>query len=135
MSPAPCWGLGSSPRFELSCLPVQVWEGVQERGEIPALLLLPLGTPLPGHSMPFAATQKCFLVSISKRWDPGTHVAKPEMLGALSSCRRLQQAYFPSLVTHGHSVGQEQRSPSSVAVGEGTAWAEELQGSTAEKWD
>lgn len=82
----------------MSCLPVQVWEGVQEGGETPPLLLLPSGTPLPGHSLPFAVTQKCFLVSIKEQWDPGTHVAKPELLGALSSCRGLQQAYFPSLL-------------------------------------
>lgn len=62
------------------------------------MLLLPLGAPLPGYSMPFAVTQKCFLASTSKRWEPGTHVAKPELLGALGSCRRLQQPYFPSLL-------------------------------------
>lgn len=51
--------------------------------------------------MPFAVTQKCFLASISERWDPGTLIAKPELLGALSSCRRQQPAHFPSLLlTH-----------------------------------
>lgn len=49
--------------------------------------------------MLFAATQKCFPASVSKRWDPGTHVAKLELPAALGSCKRLQKAqgYFASL--------------------------------------
>lgn len=57
--------------------------------------------------MPFTATQKCFLASVSERWDPGTHVAKLELPAVLGSCRRPQkvQGYFPSFPafpTHMH---------------------------------
>lgn len=57
--------------------------------------------------MPFPATQKCFLASVSERWDPGTHVAKLELPAAVGSRRRPRKAqgYFPSLPafpTHTH---------------------------------
>lgn len=70
--------------------PWKVYE-MEERPASP-LLILPTGPSMSGDSMPFAVTQKCFPASVSKGWDPGTHVAKLELPAALGSCRRLQKA-------------------------------------------
>lgn len=79
------------------------------------LLLLLSGALMPGHSVPFTVTQKCFLESVRERWDPGTHTAKLSCLhqwAAAEDCRKHRAVSLPSLLfphacmcvlTHAHT--------------------------------